>query len=127
MSIQSSTFDSLLRQSDPLIAETLDRALSEKEVSPSEAIRLFYAKGIDFHLIGMVSDDLRKRRIGDVVTYVINRNINFTNECIKQCVFYPFSREFREEEGYFPPIDEIVRRAKKRRVLAATDIGDQAG
>ena len=77
MSIQSSTFDSLLRQSDPLIAETLDRALSEKEVSAREASRLFYAKGIDFNLIGMVSDELRKRRIGDVVTYVVNRNINF--------------------------------------------------
>src|SRR2546428_248210 len=127
MNIQSSTFDSLLRQSDPLIAETLDRALSEKEVSASEATRLFYAKGIDFHLIGMVSDDLRKRRIGDVVTYVINRNINFTNVCIKQCGFCAFSRDFREEEGYFLPIDEIVRRAKEARALGATEICVQAG
>jgi len=127
MSIQSSTFDSLLRQSDPLIAETLDRALSEKEVSAREASRLFYAKGIDFHLIGMVSDDLRKRRIGDVVTYVVNRNINFTNVCIKQCGFCAFSRDFREEEGYFLPIDEIVRRAKEARALGATEICVQAG
>src|SRR5207245_7846142 len=106
---------------------TLDRALSEKEVSASEATRLFYVKGIDFHLIGMVSDDLRKRRIGDVVTYVVNRNINFTNVCIKQCGFCAFSRDFREEEGYFLPIDEIVRRPKKARPFDATEICVQHG
>ena len=127
MSIQTSLFDSLLRQVDPLIAKTLDRALSEKEVSVSEASKLFYAKGIDFHLIGMVADELRKRKVGDVVTYVVNRNINFTNVCIKQCGFCAFSRDFREEEGYFLPIEEIVRRAKEARALGATEVCVQAG
>ena len=127
MSIQTSLFDSLLRHSDPLIAETLERALSEKEVSVEDATRLFYAKGINFHLIGMVADELRKRRVGDVVTYVVNRNINFTNICIKQCGFCAFSRDFREEEGYFLPIEEIVRRAREARELGATEVCVQAG
>ena len=127
MSIQTSLFDSLLRQVDPLIAKTLDGALSEKEISVSEASRLFYAKGIDFHLIGMVADELRKRKVGDIVTYVVNRNINFTNVCIKQCGFCAFSRDFREEEGYFLPIEEIVRRAKEARALGATEVCVQAG
>ncbi|HMK33388.1 MAG TPA: radical SAM protein, partial [Nitrosopumilaceae archaeon] len=127
MSTQTSLFDSLLRQSDPLIAETLERALSEKEVSVEDATRLFYATGINFHLIGMVADELRKRRVGDVVTYVVNRNINFTNVCIKQCGFCAFSRDFREEEGYFLPIEEIVRRAKEARDLGATEVCVQAG
>jgi|SRR2546428_3343910 len=127
MSIQTSLFDSLLRHSDPLIAETLERALSEKEVSVEDATRLFYAKGINFHIIGMVADELRKRRVGDVVTYVVNRNINFTNVCIKQCGFCAFSRDFREEEGYFLPIEEIVRRAREARELGATEVCVQAG
>ena len=127
MSIQTSLFDSLLRQVDPIIAKTLDRALSEKEISVSEASKLFYAKGIDFHLIGMVADELRKRKVGDIVTYVVNRNINFTNVCIKQCGFCAFSRDFREEEGYFLPIEEIVRRAKEARALGATEVCVQAG
>jgi FO synthase subunit 2 len=127
MTLQTSSFDSLLRQADPLIAETLERALSEKEISVEEATRLFYAKGIDFHLVGMVADELRKRRVGDVVTYVINRNINFTNVCIKQCGFCAFSRDFREDEVYFLPIDEIVRRAKEARALGATEVCVQAG
>jgi len=127
MSIQTALFDSLLRQLDPLIAKTLDRALSEKEISVGEASKLFYAKGIDFHLIGMVADELRKRKVGDIVTYVVNRNINFTNVCIKHCGFCAFSRDFREEEGYFLPIEEIVRRAKEARALGATEVCVQAG
>ena len=127
MTIQTSSFDYLLRQADPLIADTLERALSEKEISAEEAARLFYAKGIDFHLIGIVADELRKRRIGNKVTYVINRNINFTNVCIKQCGFCAFSRDFREEEGYFLPTEEIVRRAKEGRSLGATEVCIPAG
>jgi len=127
MTLQTSSFDFLLRQADPLVAETLERALSEKEISAEEASRLFYAKGMDFHLIGMVADELRKRRVGDMVTYVINRNINFTNVCIKQCGFCAFSRDFREDEVYFLPIEEIVRRAKEARALGATEVCVQAG
>ncbi|MDH2907792.1 MAG: 5-amino-6-(D-ribitylamino)uracil--L-tyrosine 4-hydroxyphenyl transferase CofH [Candidatus Nitrosotalea sp.] len=122
-----SLFESLLKNSDPLISDTLNRALEEKEISVSEAASLFHAKGLDFHLVGMVADELRKRRVGDIVTYVVNRNINFTNVCIKQCGFCAFSRDFREEEGYFLPTDEIVRRAKEAQTLGATEVCVQAG
>ncbi len=119
--------DSLLKYADPLIANTLDRALSEKEISTTEATRLFSTTGLDFHLVTMVADELRRRRVGDIVTYVINRNINFTNVCIKQCGFCAFSRDFREEEGYFLPIDEIVKRAREARTFGATEVCVQAG
>ena len=119
--------DNMLKNADPLIASTLDRALSEKEISQKEACYLFYSDGLDFHLIGMVADELRRRRARNVVTYVVNRNINFTNVCIKQCGFCAFSRDFREEEGYFLPITEIVRRAKEAYQLGATEVCIQAG
>lgn len=127
MKTQTTLFDSLLKHADPLIAETLDRALAEKEVTVPEATRLFSANGIDFHLVVMVADELRRRRVGDIVTYVVNRNINFTNVCIKQCGFCAFSRDFREEEGYFLPIEEIVKRAKEASALGATEVCVQAG
>ena len=111
MTLQVTNVDSFFKNSDPLIAATLNKALSEKEVSTKEAARLYESKGMDFHLVGMVADELRNRRVCKKVTYVINRNINFTNVCIKQCGFCAFSRDFREEEGYFLPIDEIVSRA----------------
>jgi FO synthase subunit 2 len=119
--------DSFFKNAEPEIAYTLERALSEKEITAKEAVRLYEAKGIDFHLVGAVADELRRRRVGDLVTYVINRNINFTNVCIKQCGFCAFSRDFREEEGYFLPIEEIVRRAKEAHQFGATEVCIQAG
>jgi FO synthase subunit 2 len=119
--------DSLFRNVDPILAEILNNALSEKEISADEGLELFNAQGIDFHLVGLVADELRKRRVGDVVSYVVNRNINFTNVCIKQCGFCAFSRDFREEEGYFLPNEEIVRRAKEAYQLGATEVCIQAG
>jgi FO synthase subunit 2 len=119
--------DSLLKHADPLVAEALDHALSEKEITIAEALKLYGARGLDFHLVGMVADELRRRRVGDIVTFVVNRNINFTNVCIKQCGFCAFSRDFREEEGYFLPTEEIVRRAKEAHSLGATEVCIQAG
>ena len=127
MTLQNEKIDSLLKIADPVIANILDKAISEKEISAKEALLLFDAKGIDFHLVGMVADILRKRRVGDTVTYVVNRNINFTNVCIKQCGFCAFSRDFREEEGYFLQIEEILRRAKEAYHYGATEVCIQAG
>jgi FO synthase subunit 2 len=61
------------------------------------------------------------------VTYVVNRNINFTNVCIKHCTFCAFSRDHREEEGYFLPMDEVVRRAIEAWEMGATEVCIQAG
>ena len=119
--------DSLFRNADPIVSEILNNALSEKEISSKDGLILYKTKGIDFHLVGLVADELRKRRVGNIVSYVVNRNINFTNVCIKQCGFCAFSRDFREEEGYFLPTEEIVRRAKEAHNLGATEVCIQAG
>ena len=117
----------LLKNADSFVSEILNKALSDKEITAQEGLRLYNTTGIDFHLVGLVADEIRKRRVGDTVTYVVNRNINFTNVCIKQCGFCAFSRDFREEEGYFLPTDEIVRRAKEAHQLGATEVCIQAG
>ena len=119
--------DSLFKNADPVVSEILNKALSEKEITSKEGLILYQTKGIDFHLVGLVADELRKRRVGNTVSYVVNRNINFTNVCIKQCGFCAFSRDFREEEGYFLPTKEIVRRAKEAHSLGATEVCIQAG
>src|SRR2546426_5662620 len=119
--------DSLLKNADPVIAAALDRALSGKDISTDDAVALFDSIGLEMNLTMMVADELRRRTVGDNVTYVVNRNINFTNVCIKQCGFCAFSRDFREEEGYFLPTEEIVKRAQEARALGATEICVQAG
>ncbi|WP_367277493.1 5-amino-6-(D-ribitylamino)uracil--L-tyrosine 4-hydroxyphenyl transferase CofH [Nitrosopumilus sp.] len=119
--------EKLFKNADPVVVEILNNALSEKEISAKEGVELYNTIGIDFHLVGLVADELRRRRVGDIVSYVVNRNINFTNVCIKQCGFCAFSRDFREEEGYFLPNEEIVRRAKEAHQLGATEVCIQAG
>ena len=119
--------EALLREADPLVSQALEHALSDREVSESDALILLQARGADFHLVGMVADELRRRSAGDLVTYVVNRNINFTNVCIKQCGFCAFSRDFREEEGYYLPPSEIVRRAAEAHRMGATEVCVQAG
>ena len=123
----TNNIDLLFKNADPIVSEILNNALSEKEISAKDGLILYETKGIDFHLVGLVADELRKRRVGNIVSYVVNRNINFTNVCIKQCGFCAFSRDFREEEGYFLPTEEIVRRAKEAHSLGATEVCIQAG
>lgn len=112
---------------DPVISSALDDALDEKELSEVAITELFKCKGTEMGMILMVADELRRRAAGDLVTYVINRNINFTNVCVKRCGFCAFSRGFLEEEGYMLPIEEIVTRAKQAWKLGATEVCIQAG
>lgn len=115
------------RNIDPVVAEILQRSLGEKELSVEDAVELFECGGEELKSLIQVADELRRRRNGDLVTYVVNRNINFTNVCIKRCGFCAFSRDFREEEGYFLPMNEIVNRAKEAWNLGATEVCIQAG
>src|SRR5437867_1950414 len=97
------------------------------ELSVDHGIALTGALGRDLHALTLGADEMRRRQAGDVVTYVVNRNVNFTNVCIKHCTFCAFSRDHREEEGYFLPVDEVVRRAREAWELGATEVCIQAG
>ncbi len=77
--------------------------LAGRELSVEDAEALFAAEGEVFERLLAAADDLRRRRVGDRVTYVVNRNINFTNVCVKRCGFCAFSRGHRAEQGYFLP------------------------
>ncbi len=108
-------------------AVVLDRALSGQDITSEEAVVLFDTEGQEYNAMVMTADELRRRTVGDIVTYVVNRNINFTNVCIKRCGFCAFSRDFREEEGYLLPVEEIIRRAKEAWDYGATEVCVQAG
>ncbi len=119
--------DRLLAGITPQVARILDRALSGAEITAGEAEHLLRATGPDLLATAAAADHLRREAVGEVVTYVVNRNINFTNVCIKGCGFCAFSRSFREEEGYFLPDEEILRRAREAWELGATEVCIQAG
>jgi len=105
----------------------LGRALDGGELSVEEADLLATVAGRDLHALGLVADEMRRRQAGDLVTFVVNRNINFTNVCVKHCTFCAFSRDHRAEEGYFLPVPEVVRRAREAWELGATEVCLQAG
>ncbi len=117
----------LLCRIEPDVARLLEAALEGRELSPEEGLRLTQTQGLDLQALVMVADELRRRQVGETVTYVINRNINFTNVCIKHCTFCAFSRDHREEEGYLLPLEEVIRRAKEAWEMGATEVCIQAG
>lgn len=119
--------ESMLKEIDPVVSDILNHSLDSKDISIKQAVELFHTKGTEMIMTTMVADMLRRTKVGDEVTYVINRNINFTNVCIKRCGFCAYSRDFRNDEGYFLPISEVVRRAEEASKLGATEICIQAG
>jgi 7,8-didemethyl-8-hydroxy-5-deazariboflavin synthase CofH subunit len=119
--------ESIEKIADPEVVAIVERALSNKDLYLDEVERLLKCRGIDLYLICLAADYLRKETVGDIVTYVVNRNINFTNVCIMNCGFCAFSRDFRSEETYFLPIEEVVRRAKEAYYLGATEVCIQGG
>ena len=123
----AASLDRLLANVSRATGEILDRALSDQDITVDEATHLFDAEGSDLMAMIAAADRLRARTVGDVVTYVINRNINFTNVCVKACGFCAFSRGHLAEEGYFLPFEEILRRAHEARELGATEVCVQAG
>src|SRR6059058_2000778 len=124
---QAPTVERLLSRMNSGVARVLDRALGGHELTVDEGATLFEVHGRELHALCLAADELRRQAVGDVVTYVVNRNINFTNVCIKRCGFCAFSRGHREETGYFLPLEELVRRAREAWELGATEVCIQAG
>ena len=105
----------------------LDRAAAGRELTAEEGAVLLHAEGESLQRLLATADEVRHRRAGDRVTYVVNRNINFTNVCVKRCGFCAFSRGHRAGQGYFLPLEEVLRRVREASELGATEVCVQAG
>ncbi len=109
----------------------LDRAISGRRLEEQEIARLFSARGSDFERVCHAADELRRAVVGDTVTYVVNRNINYTNICYFGCRFCAFSKgrvsENLRERGYVMSLAEIGRRVQEARDRGATEICLQGG
>ena len=109
------------------VESALDKALEARELSAEDGEALFAAEGESLRQLLSAADQRRQRRVGERVAYVINRNVNFTNVCVKRCGFCAFSRGHRAEQGYFLPLDEVLRRVREAWDLGATEVCIQAG
>ena len=121
------TVNNLLEIIDVEVKEILESALDGDDISSSDIEKLLQTQNLEYQSTILVADELRRRSSGNLVTYVVNRNINFTNVCIKRCGFCAFSRDYQGEQGYLLPISEIVRRAKEAWEYGASEVCIQAG
>ncbi len=120
-----------LGSASPRVLPILERSLEGIRPSVSELTTLFSARGADLEAVAWVADRLRDRANGDVVTYVVNRNINYTNLCYFRCGFCAFSKGPRSlnlrGDPYLMDIPEIVARAREAVLRGATEVCLQGG
>jgi len=113
------------------VAEVLDGVLDGQEPDVAELVTLFGARGPEVRAVAEVADELRRQAVGDVVTFVVNRNINYTNICTFKCRFCAFSKGplslNLRGDPYLLGVDEISRRVAEAEERGATEVCLQGG
>jgi FO synthase len=122
--------DTPTRPSEP-IGSILQRALSGARLAESDITTLFNARGRDFAAVCRAADELRAHRCGNVVTYVVNRNVNYTNICTYGCTFCAFSKGRHNlghrDKPYDLALEEIAQRTAEAWARGATEVCLQGG
>jgi FO synthase len=113
------------------VGEILDRAWAGETLAEAEIVRLFEARGDEFDLVCATADRLRQKMNGDTVSYVVTRNINYTNVCYFRCQFCAFSKGKLSENlrgrPYNLDLSEIQRRCEEAWERGATEVCLQGG
>jgi FO synthase len=113
------------------IAEILHGVRLGQRINEAEIVTLFSARGKEVRAIAKVADDLRKQVVGDAITWVHNRNINYTNVCTFKCKFCGFSKGplslNLRGTPYLLTLDDIANRAREAWDLGATEVTLQGG
>ncbi|MGE0423383.1 MAG: 5-amino-6-(D-ribitylamino)uracil--L-tyrosine 4-hydroxyphenyl transferase CofH [Reyranellaceae bacterium] len=121
----------LSRQVDPEVERIVERATSGERLDEAQIVRLFASRDIDYRYVNQAADALRRSVSGDVIRYVVNRNINYTNICYFRCKFCAFSKGRTHEDLRGSPYDldleEVQRRALEAWDRGATEVCLQGG
>jgi len=113
---------------DSAIQAILDQALGGQDISPQEGLVLLQTEAPDTReAIRATADVLRQQQVGEVVTYVVNRNINYTNICEQHCSFCAFRRDRDDEGAYWLDFAPILEKAADAIAQGATEICMQGG
>ena len=108
------------------ISNVLDQAADGGRITPDEALLLYIDAPL--HALGEAADAVRRRRyLDNIATYIIDRNINYTNVCVTACKFCAFYRAPKHDEGWSHPMEEILRRCGEAVELGATQVMLQGG
>ncbi|MGZ8933085.1 MAG: 5-amino-6-(D-ribitylamino)uracil--L-tyrosine 4-hydroxyphenyl transferase CofH [Halobacteriota archaeon] len=109
------------------LSDILNQAQGGNRIDENDALYLLNVRGAELHTVFAAADAVRQIRVGDNVSYIINRNINFTNICIGSCGFCAFRARKDGPEAYFLSVDEIVKRVVETRQTGATEVGIFSG
>jgi len=96
-------------------------------LTDAQALALITADGADLEALCRLADDVRRDTVGDDVTYVVNRNINFTNVCYTGCRFCAFAQRRTDADAYSLSLDEVTERAAEAWDVGATEVCMQGG
>jgi len=109
------------------VREVLHAAMSGEELTFEQGLKLATAEGAALQALLAVADKMRRDTVGDTITYVVNRNINFTNVCFVGCSFCGFGRGPGADDAYSLSFDEMVHRAREAWDRGATEVCIQGG
>jgi 7,8-didemethyl-8-hydroxy-5-deazariboflavin synthase CofH subunit len=109
------------------VRDCLDAARGGSELTFEQGLLLANAEGAGLQALIAVADALRRETVGDTITYVVNRNINFTNVCFVGCSFCGFARGAGAADAYSLSTEQVVRKAREAWELGATEVCIQGG
>ena len=124
------SWDEAASSASPVIRYALERVLEKQDgacLIDEERYALANCGGADLLALLVAADALRRDLVGNIVSYVVNRNINFTNVCFVGCKFCAFSRGPHEADSYFHSLEDMGRKAREAWELGATEVCIQGG
>jgi FO synthase len=125
--VEAAPLGALMDEASPAVRAALKHVLSHQELTPEEGLLLYTAQGADLRATMKCADLARAEDVGDEVTYVVNRNINFTNICFVGCQFCGFKRQKWESDAYDHSDEAILAKVRDAVARGATEVCMQGG
>jgi 7,8-didemethyl-8-hydroxy-5-deazariboflavin synthase CofH subunit len=125
--VEAAPLGTLMDKASPDVRAALKHALAFQELTPEEGLLLYTAEADDLRATMKCADLARAEDVGDEVTYVVNRNINFTNICFVGCQFCGFKRQKWESDAYDHSDEAILGKVRDAVARGATEICMQGG
>jgi len=125
--VEAAPLGALMDQASPDVRDVLKKSLNRQELTPEEGLRLYTSEGDDLRAVVKCADLARAEDVGNEVTYVVNRNINFTNICFVGCQFCGFKRQKWESDAYDHSDETILAKVADAVARGATEVCMQGG
>ncbi len=128
--LRTTTWDDVQPRVSPLVRSALERVLANLDggvLTRDECLLLANCAGDDLFGLVVAANEVRRRLVGDVISYVVTRNINFTNVCFVGCKFCAFGVGPHHETAYFLSLDEVAQKSREAEQWGATEVCIQGG